>query len=222
MITLADVHLRFWTKKRQPNWVFRGVSVTFPPRRNVAVIGAPGAGKSTLLRLISGIERPTRGEVRRERRVSWPVGMAAGMQPTLSGRQNTRFICRVEGCDEAELEQRVASVHEFSELGEAFDEPLASYSRSMRAQLSFSLSVAFDFDVYLVDQRVGAGGGEFKAKSRDAMQFLAERADLIVAAQNERAVESLCDAAVWLHEGKAYWFDSVEQAFREHRKRLAA
>jgi capsular polysaccharide transport system ATP-binding protein len=220
MIRLAEVHKRYWTKSREPNWVLRGVTLELPPKRNVAVIGAPGCGKSTLLRLIAGMDHPTRGEVRRERRASWPIGLTIGLQRTLTGRQNTRFICRVEGFDGAELEERVRYVHEFSELGRAFDEPIAQYSTTMRAYLSFALSVAFEFDVYLLDQRMAVGHGAFKTKSTDTIALLAQRADLIVATTNERVLAKMCNAAVWLHEGRAHWFESVDEALREHRRHL--
>jgi len=219
-IELRDVHKRYFTKRGDMHWALRGVSLTLPPKRNVAVIGRSGAGKSTLLRLIGGIDRPTLGEVRCERRVSWPIAQAAGLQQNLTGRQNTRFVSRVQGYSEEEIEERIAFVHEFSELGDVFDKPVSSYSRGMRSRLNFSLSAAFDFDVYLVDEGMGGGGAgaEFKSKSRDVMRYLAEHADLIVVSHTERVVRNFCQAAVWLHEGKAHWFDSVDEAWKQHTK----
>jgi len=224
MIALTDVHKRFWTGRGEPIWALRGVSMTFPAGRNVAVIGANGAGKSTLLRLLAGIDNPTRGEIRSDRRVSWPIGQGGGLQGNLSGRQNTRFICRVQGYDEAGVEERTGFVATFSELGPVFDQPVASYSRGMRGRLSFAISVAFEFDVYLVDEQMGAGGVSdiFREKTTNAMQYLASNADLIVVSHSERVVKKFCQAAVWLQEGKAYWFDSVQEAWNEHSKRLAA
>jgi capsular polysaccharide transport system ATP-binding protein len=224
MIEVSNVHKRYWTNRGEAVWALRGVSVTFPPKRNVAVIGGNGAGKSTLLRLIAGIDEPTRGEIRCDRRVSWPIGMAGGLQGNLSGRQNTRFIARVQGFDDKEIGDRIAFVLAFCELGEAFDQPVASYSKGMRGRLNFALSAAFEFDVYLVDEQMGGGGGTefFKAKTRNAMQYLAHNADLILVSHAERIVKSFCQAAVWLHEGKAYWFDSVAEAWHEHSKALAA
>src|SRR5678815_2779763 len=142
MIALADVHKRYRTGRGEEKWALRGVTVTFPANRNVAVLGANGAGKSTLLRLMAGIDRPTRGEIRCERRVSWPIGVAAGLQPNLTGRQNTRFICRLQGYGEGEVEDRIQFVQVFAELGDAFEQPVASYSKGMRGRLNFALSVA--------------------------------------------------------------------------------
>lgn len=222
MIAFADVHKRYWTTRGEAHWALRGVTFTLPPKVNLAVLGGPGSGKSTLLRLVGGIDRPTLGEVRCERRVSWPIGSTGGLQNTLTGRQNARFICRVQGCDEAQVDERIGFVERFSELGDAFTLPVSTYTKRMRARLSFALSVAFDFDVYLVDERLGAGSEAVGERVGDAMRYLASRGDLIVASQGERLVRSLCQAAVCLHEGRAYWFDSIKEAFREYSKMVPA
>jgi capsular polysaccharide transport system ATP-binding protein len=222
MIELKDVHKRYWTGRGEAVWALRGVSATLAPKRNVALIGANGAGKSTLLRLIAGIDTPTRGKVRCARRVSWPIGVVSGLQGNLTGRQNTRFIARVQGFPESEIGEKIDFVRVFGELGQAFDQPVGSYSKGMRARLNFALSAAFEFDVYLVDEKMGGGGGTnlFKEKTRNAMKYLAEHADLIVASHNEKVVKSHCDCALWLLEGQAQWFDSVDEAWREHQKSL--
>jgi len=224
MIAVEDVHKRYWTKRGHAVWALRGISVTIPPKLSVAIIGANGAGKSTLLRLLAGIDRPTRGEIRCDRRISWPIGLVTGLQPNLTGRQNTRFIARVQGFSEQEIDEKIQFVMEFCELGEAFEKPVATYSRGMRGRFNFALSVAFEFDVYLVDENMGAGGGTdfFQEKTRNTMQYLSDHADLIVVSHAERIVKSFCQAAVWLHDGRAHWFDSVSDAWQEHKKALAA
>jgi len=216
MITVTDVHKRYWKRRGEPHWVLRGVSVTFPADRNVGVIGVNGAGKSTLLRLMAGIDMPTRGEIRVDSRVSWPIGLTRGLQPTLTGRQNARFICRIHGFEE-EMQDRLGFVQYFSELGEAFDEPVQTYSTGMRARLNFSLSLAFEFDMYIVDEAMAAGDAAFKAKSSRAMKDLANRAAMIIVSHSEDIIKSFCDSAVWLHDGKAYWFDSVKDAMKEYK-----
>ena len=220
MIELVDVHKRYWTKRGLAHWALRGVSQRLPAKRNIAIVGASGAGKSTLLRLIGGIDRPTLGEVRCDKRVSWPIGQAGGLQPHLTARQNTRFISRLQGYAEDEIEDRIAFVREFSELEEAFDKPVSTYSKGMRARMNFSLSAAFEFDVYLVDEQLGGGGGgeAFKSKARDVLRYFAEHADLIVVSHNERVHRTYCQHAIWVHEGRVHRFDSVAEAWREHRR----
>ena len=218
MITLSDVHKRYRTA-HGPHWVLRGLTLAFPPDKNVAVIGVNGAGKSTLIRLIAGVDTPTRGEIRRDARVSWPIGLTGGLLDTFTGRQNARFVCRIHGFDD-DVEGRVAYVRDFSELGEAFDDPVSTYSAGMRTRLSFSLSLAFEFDMYLVDEVIAVGDAAFVAKSRKAFVKLTQRAGMIMATHSEPIIKSFCHAAVWLRQGEAHWFDSVSEALAEYNQSL--
>jgi len=222
MIQINDVHKRYLTSRGESVWALRGISVAIPPKVNVAILGKHGSGKSTLLRLIAGIDRPTRGEILCERRVSWPIGLVTGLQPNLSGRQNTRFIARLQGFSEKEIDKKIEFVIEFCEIGELFEQPFGTYSNGMRARLNFALSVAFEFDVYLVDENLGGGTGPFLEKTRNTIKYLSEHADLIVVTHAENILKTYCEAAVWLHEGRAHWFDSASEAWQEHKKALAA
>ncbi len=95
MIIVDDVHKRYQTENGPGKWVLQGVSLTIPSKTNVGLVGRNGAGKSTMLRLIGGVDQPTRGRVERHCRVSWPLGFGGGLQGSLSGRQNAKFICRM-------------------------------------------------------------------------------------------------------------------------------
>jgi capsular polysaccharide transport system ATP-binding protein len=218
MITLTDVHKRYRTS-HGPHWVLRGITLSFPAASHVAVLGPNGAGKTTLLRLIGGIDSPDRGRIERHCRVSWPLGLSGGLQEALSGHQNARFICRIHG-READMAERLAFVRGFSELGTAFDEPVRTYSSGMRARLAFALSLAFDFDTYLVDEVMAVGDAAFKAKSRKAFEDLAGRTGLILVSHDEKTVKSFCKAGVVLREGQARWFDSVDEAFKDYKEGL--
>jgi capsular polysaccharide transport system ATP-binding protein len=217
MITVSDVHKRFWTSKGEPHWVLRGVSASFPPDRNTGVIGVNGAGKTTLLRLISGVDMPTRGEIRCDSRVSWPIGLTGGLQRMLTGRQNARFICRIHGFED-ELEERIRFVQEFSELAEAFDEPIWTYSSGMRARLNFTLSLAFDFDMYLIDEVMSVGDAGFRQKSGKAIRDLANRAGLIIVSHSEGTILNFCHAVMWLRDGQGIWYDDAKHAIRDYKK----
>jgi capsular polysaccharide transport system ATP-binding protein len=160
---------------------------------------------------------PTRGEIRVESRVSWPIGLTKGLQQNLTGRQNARFICRIHGFQE-ELEDRIEFVRSFSELGDSFDEPVRNYSSGMRGRLNFALSLAFEFDTYLVDEVMAAGDARFKEKAQEAMKRLARRASMIIVSHSDDIIKSFCNAGVFLHEGKAYWFDTVMGALKEYRR----
>lgn len=219
MITVRDVHKRFQTRHGW-RWVLRGVDFDIPEGCNVGLIGANGAGKSTLLRLIGGIDQPDRGEIVRQCRVSWPLGLAGGFQGSLSGRQNAKFVCRVHG-EEKTINERLLFVQDFSELGDYFDEPFRTYSNGMRARLAFALSLAFDFDVYLADEITAVGDAAFRKKTQQAFNELAKRAGLVMAAHSNSTLKDFCDAGIWLNDGRAHWFDSIDDALRAYSDSIA-
>jgi capsular polysaccharide transport system ATP-binding protein len=214
MITVEDLHKKYITNGA-PRWVLRDVNLTFPRDRSVAIIGRNGAGKSTLMRLMAGTDTPDRGRVRRHCRVSWPIGQARGMQRNMTGRQNTRFICRLYGFAD-EVEDRVAFVQDFSELAAAFDKPVETYSAGMRARLSFALTFAFDFDMYLIDEGMAAGDANFRRKAKRAFRERAERSTIVLVSHSARTVRELCSAGVWVHDGQAQWFDDVKDALQAY------
>lgn len=220
MIEISDVHKRYRTTHGS-KWVLKGVSLSIPPKSRVALIGANGAGKSTLLRLVGGIDQPNSGRIIRKCRVSWPLGLTGGFQGSLSGRQNTKFVCRIHGVSDG-LADKLEFVREFSELNDAFDDPVKTYSSGMRSRLAFAMSLAFDFDTYLVDELTAVGDAAFKRKSQKAFEDLAGRAGLVMVSHSESTLTSFCQTAVWLHQGQAHWFESVEEALREYRVSVTA
>ncbi|MDR2799814.1 MAG: ABC transporter ATP-binding protein [Desulfovibrio sp.] len=189
--------------------VLDDISRTFPPGVSVGILGRNGAGKSTLLRIIGGSEAPDSGTVRREKRISWPLGFGCGFNFKLTGRENLRFICRLYA---EPYEKTVNFVEEFSELGIYLDMPIYTYSSGMRAKLAFGISMAFSFDYYLIDEVIGVGDAVFRKKS-DA--YFAERrknATLLVVSHSMSTVKSLCDTLLVLHKGKLLDFTSKTEA----------
>jgi len=218
MIHIEDVHKRYKTDHGMGRWVLQGISLTIPARTNVGLIGVNGAGKSTLLRIIGGMDFPNKGRVVRQCRVSWPMGQG-GLEGTLTGRQNAKFVCRVHGRQD-DLADRLAFVQGFSELGEAFDEPIKTYSSGMRARLQFALSLAFDFDVYISDEVTAAGDAAFRKKTAAAFRDMADRAGLIMVAHDEGTLKQFCQAGIWINEGKAHWFDRIDDALQAYRETI--
>jgi capsular polysaccharide transport system ATP-binding protein len=216
MIVVEDLYKRYKTAHGPGKWVLQGVNLTIPRNVNVGLIGSNGAGKSTLLRIIGGIDHPNRGRVERRCRLSWPMGQG-GLEPTLTGRENAKFVCRVHGHQD-DLADRLAFVKDFSELGEAFDEPVSTYSSGMRSRLQFALSVAFDFDIYISDEVTAAGDAAFRKKASAAFEAMANRAGLIMVAHDEGTLRQFCRAGIFLCEGKAHWFDDIEDAFKAYKE----
>lgn len=219
MIRVNDVHKRYSTDHGAGPWVLKGVSFTIPPKVSVGLIGRNGAGKSTLLRLIGGVDHPTRGSVERRCRVSWPMGFGGGLQGSLTGRQNAKFVCRIHG-HESDIPERLAQIEAFAEIGSFFNEPVKTYSSGMRSRLQFALSLAFDFDVYISDEVTATGDAAFRKKAADAFKGLADRAGLIMVSHSEGTLKQFCTAGIWLHQGQAYWFDRIDDGIKAYQGSL--
>lgn len=219
MIRVENVHKRYLTTHGPGKWVLKGVDLVFPPKVNVGLIGRNGAGKSTLLRIVGGIDTPNKGQVTRDCRVSWPMGYSGGVHQSLTGRQNARFVCRIHGHDH-DMAEKIAFIEAFAELGEAFDEPVRTYSSGMKSRLQFGLSLAFDFDVYISDETTAAGDAAFRKKAQKAFRDIADHAGLIMVSHSEGTLRDFCTAGIWLDNGRATWFDKIDDALASYKDSL--
>lgn len=189
--------------------VLDAVSFSFPPCTNVGILGKNGSGKSTLLRIIAGTEQPDTGRVRRAGAISWPIGFAGGFNGSLSAEENCRFVARIYGAD---IDEVVGFTLDFSELGDYFYMPVRTYSSGMRARLAFGLSMAIEFDAYLVDEVTAVGDAAFQEKCRRAFQERSGRSSVIIVSHNLRTIEDYCSHCAVLRHGKLLSFDSVDKA----------
>lgn len=211
MIEIRGLYKRYHRQHSVSDWVLRDINLSIPKGMSVGLLGRNGAGKSTLLRLIAGMDTPDRGEVQRNCRMSWPIGLSGGFQSNMTGRQNVKFVARVHGGQYA-VEQIVKKVQDFAELGSAFDEPIKTYSSGMRARLNFGLSLAFDFDVYLSDEATSVGDRGFRAKATLAFKERVGRASLIMVSHSEGILKDLCQAGIYLKGGQATWYHDINEA----------
>ena len=195
--------------------VVEDVTCEFSAGHNFGVLGANGAGKSTLLRMIAGAEPPDRGRVRRRARVSFPLGFAGTFHPHLTGRQNATFMARVYG---ENVRRVVDYVGDFSELGAYFDMPIRTYSSGMHAKLAFGVSLAIDFDVYLVDEVTEVGDARFRAKCAEAFRERMVRSDIIMVSHNSATIRAYCDVGAVLFGGKLTFHDSIQAAMRDYER----
>jgi len=217
MIIAEHVSKRYMTTHGLGRKVLDDVSFTIPDKVNVGLVGRNGAGKSTLLRLIGGVDQPSTGSIVRTSRVSWPLGLATGLPDALTGRQAAKFICRVHG-EESTMEERLQFMQEFAEIGDAFDEPTRTYSSGMRSRLNFAMSLAFDFDVYLVDEITAVGDAQFRKKSTQAFKALAERSGIIMVSHSDATLREFCQSGMFVHEGRVFWFENLEDALKEYQR----
>jgi capsular polysaccharide transport system ATP-binding protein len=189
------------------HWVLRDVSCAFPRRQSVGILGRNGVGKSTLVRLLGGTEAPNAGRIVRRVRVSWPLGLGGSFQGSLTGRENVRFVARIY---DLEFERIMAFVEEFSELGRFLNEPVATYSSGMRAKFAFGVSVAVDFDVYLIDELTAVGDADFKRKCEAVLAERRETATTIVVSHSPKTIRKLCQQVALLRDAALHWYDDVE------------
>lgn len=214
MIEIVNLYKRYHNHHGS-DWVLRDINLTIPRNVSVGLVGRNGAGKSTLLRLIGGMDSPDKGAIRRQCRVSWPIGLGGGFQGSMTGRQNVKFVARIHnhGGDTREIIRRV---EEFAEIGEAFDEPVKTYSSGMRARLQFGLSLAFDFDVYLSDEATAVGDRAFKSKAKQAFVDRVSTASLIMVSHGEGILKEMCQAGIFLDKGRAVWHDDINDAIEAY------
>lgn len=214
MISLQDVS-KYYPTRFGPKYVLKNLTFDLPDDRDIAILGVNGAGKSTLLRLLGGIDFPSSGKITSDRFISWPLALASGFQGTMSGRENVRFVCRIHGVTETlEIEE---FVKEFSELGENYELPVGSYSSGMKSKYSFAVSMAFDFDTYLMDEIMAVGDAAFKKKCSSALGDKRENANIILVSHSESLIKEHCNAAILLAYGRAEFYESVDRALFRYR-----
>ncbi len=186
------------------------VSFSIARGEKLALLGRNGAGKSTLIRLLSGMEQPSTGTIERTMSVSWPVGLDGGIGGSMTGNDNIRFISRLY---DKPVELMREFVDDFAELGKFLAEPVKTYSAGMRARLNFALSIAIDFDCYLIDEIITVGDHRFQRRSQE--ELFEKRADrsLILASHVPDIVKTYCSRALILHRGRGKMFDDLDLAF---------
>ena len=189
--------------------VLDAVSAEFPTGKSVGILGVNGAGKSTLLRIIGGVEPPDNGTVRKDVRVSWPMGFSGGFSPNMTGRQGARFVARIYGEAPRAVE---GYARDFAELGPYFDMPIRTYSSGMRARLAFAISFAVEFDCYLVDEVIATGDARFSKKYRREFKERSRNASVILVSHNPETIRAECDFAAVLTRGSLTLYESVDEA----------
>jgi capsular polysaccharide transport system ATP-binding protein len=199
--------------------ILNGLDFTIESGESVAILGANGAGKSTLLRILGGIDMPDYGTIETDASISWPVGLVGGFQGSLTGRENVTFVSRIYA-DRRRIEEKIRYVEEFAELGVYFDRPYKTYSSGMRSRLAFGLSMAFDFDVYLIDEVTAAGDQRFREKSKRLLLDRRKRADFLMVDHNLWGLQLHCDRAFLLDGGRLEVFEDLEEAVAVHTERL--
>jgi capsular polysaccharide transport system ATP-binding protein len=189
--------------------VLDGISFDIGQGEKIAVLGKNGAGKSTLVKLIGGVEPPTSGEIRRDLFMSWPIAFGGGFEIQMSGLDNIRFISRVYGVP---IQDTVAFVDDFAELGRQLLMPVKTYSSGMRARLAFALTLAIDFECFLIDEVIAVGDSRFHQKCYDALFVRRKSCAMILVSHDVNIIKAYCHKALVLKAGRGKVFEDIELA----------
>lgn len=190
------------------------ISLTFPVDKNVAIMGKNGAGKSTLMRLLAGTEPPDFGHIYRTQKISWPLGFAGGFNGSMTGLENIRFVSRIYGQD---TDQVIDYVTEFAELGPSLRLPIKTYSSGMKARLAFGLSMAIDFQVYLIDEITAVGDENFKKKSKQVFHDKLANSQIIMISHAPNTIKEYCDCGLLLENGQLTYYPTVNDLIEAYK-----
>ena len=217
MIKLDNITKFYVLSGGQRHYIFRNFSFEFPDNCSIGLMGRNGAGKSTLMNMLSGAEVPNKGRIITNKRISWPLGLNGGFQGSLTARDMTAFVARVYGFRGKKLKEKIHFVQEFAEIGKFFDEPMANYSAGMRSRIGFGLSMAFDFDYYLIDEAGAVGDPAFAKKSKKLYEEKLSKSNVIMVSHNVDEIKQWCDKIVLLKDGNVDVFDNVDEGIAAYQ-----
>jgi len=226
IISLQDVAVHY---KRSGN-VFRkksyyealkSVTLDIYPGETLGILGRNGSGKSTLLRLISGIIQPDHGKVINHGVSVSLLALQAGFDPNLNGHDNAILGGMLQGHSRKKVERHLDEIHEYSELGDFFYEPVRTYSAGMRARLGFSITIMITSDVLLIDEALSAGDQHFKDKAEQTMiTKLQSQQTVVFVSHSHNQIARLCDRAVLIDEGISWISGEPNRVLEIYEERL--
>jgi capsular polysaccharide transport system ATP-binding protein len=209
MLEFDNVSKSFWTGM-QRKVILDRVSFRVELGNSLGILAPNGTGKTTLINMMAGLEKPDEGVIRRESRISFPLGFMGGVVSRVSAVENSRYIARLYGLDPDYVE---AFCRWLCNLGEYFDQPLGTYSSGMRSRFSFALMLALDFDIYLIDEGMpGSTDVEFNRKAGEVLRERLRTTTVIIVSHQPQVLEKFARSAAVLMDGKLHMFDTLEEA----------
>ena len=202
-------------------WALEDVNLQLRRGERLGVIGRNGAGKSTLLRVLAGILVPDRGRVRRAPVSCQLLSLALGFVPHLSGRDNAILSGLMLGLRRREIIARLPAIREFSEIGDFFEQPIATYSAGMNMRLAFAVAIQVEPDVLLIDEVLAVGDAEFQQKSAAAMRArMGEGHTVVLVSHDEQQIAERCDRVLWVEHGRSVLEGDRDGVFAAYHRDL--
>jgi lipopolysaccharide transport system ATP-binding protein len=201
-------------------WALHDINLEIPKGSTLGVMGHNGAGKTTLLRLLAGIQHPTDGEITVDGRVQI-LELGTGFNPELSGRENVRMQAQIQGQSASEIDDRMAQVEAFAEIGEFIDHPIKTYSSGMYMRLAFAAAISVDPDILIVDEAMAVGDAKFQRKCyRQFEDYQTAGKTIILVSHSSDAIVNHCDTAMLLSGGRLIMHDTPRKIADEYHSLL--
>ena len=211
MIEFENVSKSFWTGK-QRKVILDRASFRVEPGKSLGILAPNGTGKTTLVNMMCGLEKPDEGEIRRTSRVSFPLGFMGGVINKNTATENARYIATLYGLDPDYVE---AFCRYLCGIEEYFDMPVGTYSQGMKARFSFSLMLALEFDIYLIDEGMPSTTDvEFNRKAGSLLHDRLLEATVVIVSHQPQILERFASSAAVLRDGRFHQFDTLEEARR--------
>ncbi len=182
-------------------YALKGIDLDIPRGETWGIIGLNGSGKSTLLKIICGVIQADCGSLQVNGRIAALLELGSGFNPEYTGRQNVFFSGALADIGRAEMEERFPEIEAFAEIGDFIDQPVKSYSSGMLMRLAFAVAVHVSPDILVVDEALAVGDARFQHKCMKKIKSFKGHSTMLLVTHDMNAVLTLCDQAVWLHEG---------------------
>ena len=212
--------LVFWkTTKTERHMVLKNINLKIKKGETVALIGVNGSGKSTLLKLMTKIIYPNKGKVITHGKLTSLLELGAGFHNDFTGRENIYFNASIFGLSKKEIDRRVDDIIKFSELGEAIDTPVRTYSSGMYMRLAFSVAINVDAEILLIDEILAVGDQYFQDKCFAKLEEL-KNSDktIVIVSHSLSSVKKLCNRAIWLNKGEVKMDGKTDEVIDEYLK----
>jgi len=199
---LLQMFLRKGKKRYRDFWALKDVSFEVVRGETVGIIGRNGSGKSTLLQIICGTLNPSDGEVEANGRIAALLELGAGFNPEFTGRENVYISATLYGLTTAQVNERLAAITAFADIGDFIDQPVKAYSSGMFVRLAFAVIAHVDADVLIVDEALAVGDAFFTQKCMRFLRDFMRTGTVLFVSHDTAAVKALCTRAIWLQNGR--------------------